>query len=192
METKSENDAADAMALIDASMCGDLPLMAGLLARGVPVDSRDVLGRTGLMIAAANGRLEAMQYLLGAGADKDAVDYQGKSALMRSVFTAPACAASLLEAGCRLDGIDKDGNTVLIINVLAIACGEKGARLTLERLLAAGCMLDGVGRQGLTALEIARNYELAEAVGLIKAEAERRQLESSARIGEAKDGGLRM
>lgn len=72
----------DYTALMAAAYSGHSDMVADLIARHVPVDTRDAAGYTALMYAAKTGQEQIVAQLLEAGADPHARDKQGSRPLM--------------------------------------------------------------------------------------------------------------
>jgi len=72
---------ADGSTCMHAAASKNLPdVVSALAAAGVPVDSRDRLGRSPLHVCAENNSVQAARVLLGLGCDKTARDGAGKTA----------------------------------------------------------------------------------------------------------------
>jgi hypothetical protein len=88
--------------LLSAAASGDLAQATGLLDHGAPVDARDELGRTALMLAAGQGRLDMVRLLLERGADPNAADNAGQTPLQQAKQkNLPDVVALLERAGAR-------------------------------------------------------------------------------------------
>lgn len=95
-------------ALIEAAAVGNQRLLEDLLARGVPVDERDVSGSSALHHAAANDNAAAVDALVAAGAAVDLANHDGFTPLDLAVATRAAAAAARLRAlGARPAGADR-------------------------------------------------------------------------------------
>ncbi|KAK7793062.1 hypothetical protein R5R35_007421 [Gryllus longicercus] len=67
--------------LISATNCGNLRKIRSLIAAGANVNTRSLLGKSAVSIAALNGHLECMQELINSGADIRASDTEGYNAV---------------------------------------------------------------------------------------------------------------
>lgn len=85
-----------------------------LLEAGAIVDSRSRgLGKTALFQAAFQNQPRICKLLIAHGADVNAVDSLGNNALREAILTQhPNTVATLLEAGCRMDQQNQDGETM--------------------------------------------------------------------------------
>ncbi len=111
-------------AYLDASQQGDLPKVAAMLEKGVPVDVRDDDGmpwdQTALMYAAANGHIDLVRLLIdkganvlakdkappGEGGGRQAIHYAARGKWVEVI-------AALLKAGANPNALDKEGETPL-------------------------------------------------------------------------------
>ena len=81
-----------------------------MLSEGESPDTRDSLGQSALMVAAAYGRTECVEALLAAGADTELADRRGMTALMEAVSHGRGdCVAALLAAGASVFAKSHDG-----------------------------------------------------------------------------------
>lgn len=119
--------------LVLAARYGQLSTVRLLLDRGVDVDSRDALGRTALIAAAAEPDAGLMPLLLERGADVSLRDRDGSDALTVAVIKGRSKnVALLLDAGAALDARGPQGETALMA---AIRAGEAAM---VDLLLARG------------------------------------------------------
>jgi hypothetical protein len=89
-------------ALLSAAASGDTAQMTDLLDKGAPVNERDELGRTPLMLAVMQRKLEIVRLLLDRGADPNVADSAGRTPLQRAKQGNQREIAALLErAGAR-------------------------------------------------------------------------------------------
>lgn len=72
-------------------------LLAALLEEGLPLEGRNYLGETPLILAASNPNSKMALYLIEAGADVNARDYQGHSVLDHAKRSASAVVVKKLE-----------------------------------------------------------------------------------------------
>jgi ankyrin repeat protein len=79
-----------------AAVVGDMARMRELLASDVPVDGKDVNGRTPLMLASANGHLRAMLLLIMNGANEREKDTRHRTPLMHAAEAGQHRAVDLL------------------------------------------------------------------------------------------------
>ncbi|MGW0909176.1 ankyrin repeat domain-containing protein [Streptomyces sp. NPDC002853] len=108
---------------------------------------RDLLGRTAVHYAAADGDAQGMKVLLAGGADPEAADAAGWTPLH---FAAQAQASSAIEvlvaAGAAVDPADSHGNTPLW---RAVFCSQ-GEGAVIRLLLEAGADPDRVNAHGVS------------------------------------------
>jgi ankyrin repeat protein len=93
---------------------GDVKAIRVALKSGVDPNTRDELGTTALMHAAAYAPLEAMRILLASGADVNAVSNAGFTPLIWSIHDT-AKLRLLISKGADVNIRAKDGNTALIL-----------------------------------------------------------------------------
>ncbi len=123
-----------------------------LIKHGVPLEARDLLGRTALILAAAKPRTDMARELLAAGANPNAADDEGQTALMLAAEAGAAeegeadMTQALLAAGAKPDARAADGRTALMI-----AAGA-GAREIAQALLTAAADPNLQAGDGSTAL----------------------------------------
>lgn len=101
-------------AWFDAASRGDVPQLQRLVAAGIPIDRRDVAGRTALLRATAANRLEPARWLIERGADvnaKDAID--DSPYLLAGARGHTEILRLALAAGARHDIADAQGVTPL-------------------------------------------------------------------------------
>jgi ankyrin repeat protein len=143
----------DQRAFLDAAKTGDLDKVRELLAKGVPVDTREDFAvdrdhyqqseQTALMYAAGGGHLEVVRILLQAGANVNAIDkmfsreYGGEQTALHYAARQSnvAVVEELLNAGADPDALTKNaqnrGHTPL---VYALRNGRRdNARLLIKR-----------------------------------------------------------
>ena len=127
---------------------GDEDRIAMEIRSGLTVNGTDVLGRTLLMVAAAEGNLQIVQHLIEAGAKLDVRDRLnfhdggGKTALHRAAEQGHLdIVKALCTAGAKLDVIDKSKYTPL---ALAVANNDLAIS---SYLLAAGANPNGSERR---------------------------------------------
>jgi ankyrin repeat protein len=151
-------------ALVAAAFANDLASIRLLLDRGAPVDEKDRLGRSPLMLAAGNGNLKAVELLLAKGADVNAVSPEKSetvkngaialgnlTALMLAAPTGgPEVTKALLDAGAKVNVQDVRHMTPLMLAVATDHADPRTVRLLLQKgadismkdntgLTAAGC-----------------------------------------------------
>lgn len=118
--------------LVKAILQGNVQQVEGALADNANVKSRDVYGRTPLILVIAEGelnRIEITERLLCAGADVNAQNRNGKTALIEAAMKDDIKAVQLLvQHGADVHKMDKNGNTALKI---AVGHGNK----TMEQIL---------------------------------------------------------
>jgi ankyrin repeat protein len=132
----------DQRAFLDAAKRGDVNQVRELLAKGVPVDTREDFDmpceQTALMYAARNGCLEVVEVLLKAGAsvaavDKNAGDSEGTNTALHHAITSEDLAVleALLNAGADANALTTSRNTPL--NHAIRFNHSRAARLLLKR-----------------------------------------------------------
>ena len=118
--------------LLKAILKGDVQEVEEALVGGANVKSRDVYGRTPLILIIAEGklnRIEIAERLLRAGADVNAQNRSGKTALIEAAMQDDIQAVQLLiQHGADVNIQDKNGNKALKI---AVGHGNK----TMEQIL---------------------------------------------------------
>jgi ankyrin repeat protein len=105
-------------ALHAATLAGNMPLVAALVAAGAAVDSHDAAGLSPLAVACRNGAAEVASLLLAQHANKAAAlaqaDNNGLSLLHHAVLSGqPAAVRALLAAGAPRAQRDRGGRTAL-------------------------------------------------------------------------------
>jgi len=170
--------------VLDAASSGDLTALRKLLDSGggltlgkPDVNSRDLNGRSALMLAVTSGNKAVVDYLLTKKADVDAVDCSKKSVLHHASKRAIArrTAQSFAEAAdqgdviaillrCRasLEVQDSNGCTALM---LAVANGDESV---VRSMLRAGANVAAADQEGQTSLDYAVSFEHKEMVQLLK------------------------
>lgn len=114
-----------------AASAGDLELVNLLLAKGVPVDARNVGGATVMMVAIAYDEYEIASRLIAAGADVNARPARDESILLSPVHNGNARAVRFL-LGAGTD--PRRDSAELLIEAI-----REGQAEILKLLLAAGC-----------------------------------------------------
>ena len=123
-----------------------------LLKHKAPINGRDALGRTPLMVAALHGHPGIVRMLLDAGAGLDLADRRGTTALMEAARSG-ACDV-IDEIATRKpspDLLDATGRTALIIASQSRLANED----VVSRLLALGCSPDIASTDGRRAVDFA-------------------------------------
>ena len=72
-------------AFIRACSRGDATELARILSQGMPADTRDKYGLTGLIWAGRKGHVEIAKILLSSGADIEGTDKRGRTSLFHAV-----------------------------------------------------------------------------------------------------------
>ena len=110
------------LSLVESAAKGNLPLVVGLLMRGVHPDVAD-LGETdtGLLIASVAGHNDVVKVLIAAGAKVDAEARGGHTALMFAALKGNGdVVLTLLQAGANPNAQTEDGKTALMFAVKGI------------------------------------------------------------------------
>jgi Ankyrin repeats (3 copies) len=95
-----------------ACSTGNVPAVAEFLESGVPPESRDRNGLTGLIWAGRRGRIEVADLLLAKGASTEAVDGRGRTALYHAVtFKRYGFVEHLARLGANVNVVDEHGCT---------------------------------------------------------------------------------
>ena len=139
---------------------GCVPVVEGLLKRGVSVNATDKYGQTGLFVSAANGNIELVKLLLRYGANVDAVAPNGFPVLFHAVFQdSVGVVEFLLNHGANVNATDGAGRTVLFF------AAERGNSDVVQALLRHGGDVSVPDKYGRTALFLASangNCQVAE------------------------------
>lgn len=99
VDVNSHDDDSGSTALHWATSNSNGALVSWLLSHGSDINSRDLKGKTPLMIAALSDSQECATVLLRRGADVNAVDNQGMSALSKAIESHKFDVANLLRNG---------------------------------------------------------------------------------------------
>lgn len=156
-----------------AAKKGDTATVKTLVEAGIPVDSANWEGETGLMMSAAYGRLTVLQYLLSKGADINARDKNGSTALHYAAAESQVEAIGILiQAGADVADTNSFNWTPLMQSA------HKGFFAGVEALIAAKSPLDIIDHEwGLTALSLAKLAKGEKAIQLLEqAGAKERQI----------------
>ena len=154
--------------LVAAAFANDLASIRLLLERGAPMNEKDRLGRSPLMLAAGNGNLRAVELLLAKGADVNAVSPEKSetvkngaialgnlTALMLAAATGgPEVTKALLDAGAKVNVQDVRRMTPLMFAVATDHADPRTVRLLLQK----GADVDVKDNTGLTAAGWAKKY----------------------------------
>jgi hypothetical protein len=81
-----------------AAVTSDMGTVKALVSRGVPVDTTDRRGRTGVHAAAGSGNVKILEYLVAHDADVNALDLYGDSPLELALSNGHTDAAQFLSA----------------------------------------------------------------------------------------------
>jgi len=151
--------------LAAAAGTGRPELVRLLLEKGVDARSKNLVGRTALMYAAAQGendagRAEIVQMLIAAGSDVNARDNQGMTALELAVAARNAETAGVLRAAGAKASPSSDRLPTAV---------EAGNMSEIDTLLALGADLEHEGKQGMTPLMTAAERGRADIVGRLLA-----------------------
>ena len=104
--------------LHSAAEGGDVSIIEMMLSLGFDVNSKDSLGTTPLMVAAAKGKKQAVDFLLTKGADPSFRTLIGRNLLHAAVEGGDVSTVkTVLSLGIPVNSIDKDGLTPLMIAV---------------------------------------------------------------------------
>lgn len=136
-------------ALREASLQGQIEVMAAAVEQGARIDAVDADGRTALMYASFNGRTEAIRWLLDRGTAVGVRDNVGRTALMFA-SSGPFAEAvqALLEFGADPNAADEFESWT----ALMFAAGE-GQADVIETLLDHGANPSAVDKDGHTAAD---------------------------------------
>lgn len=133
--------------LLLAAGRGDVNAVKAALADGVPADSRDLRGRTALMIATHNDHVEVARLLIEAGADVNAKDsIQDTPFLYAGAEGRNAILKLTLAAGANVKDVNRYGGTALI------PAAHHGHAETVRILLQTAVDVNHVNNLGWTAL----------------------------------------
>jgi ankyrin repeat protein len=118
--------------LHDAAEAGNLHRVKSLLAKGIALDSRDILKRQVIHSAAESGNLELVQYLVAKGADVRSRDGSNHTPLHLAAGNGhEKIVGYLLDQGAKVDDVENSGNTALH---KAANCGDlETVKLLVER-----------------------------------------------------------
>jgi len=178
-----------------ASQGGDVDIIESMLSLGLDINSRDSLGTTPVMVAAASGKMEAVDFLLVKGADPSLTTNIGRNLLHAAAEGGNlSIVETMLSKHIAVDLEDNDGITSLMIaasknnleivdyllgkgadpnlqskkgrNVFLIAA-EYGSIAVIERLLSCGLNIDSRDGEGNTPLMCAAALAKLETFNLI-------------------------
>ena len=123
--------------LMYAAAHDDAARVAWLLARGAPMEAKDIKDGTALFWATALGHVDAMRVLLAAGANANAAVANGVTPLAIAAHEGDTdVMRALLAAGANVGAVNDKGHTPLIV---ASIMGQADA---VRALLAAGSNVD--------------------------------------------------
>ena len=129
---------------------GDLAMMQDLITRGVSVDTKDKMGQTPLLIAAAEGQVEAVRLLIQHGATVDSKGPKNVTPLMMGTWMGHSeVVRVLLEQGANPNWRSKDSMTPL-----RLACESENAKI-VGLLLQAGADVGLDNNDGVSPLTYA-------------------------------------
>jgi ankyrin repeat protein len=151
----------DDLSLVACAAKGTLPVVVGLLMRGLHPDIADFGEATGLLMASVNGHSDVVKVLIAAGAKVDAEAREGTTALMLAAFRGNGdVVLTLLQAGATPNAQNEDGETAIMFAVKGInPLSEPHAKL--QRLIIKSLMMFGAdprkkNRSGESALDDVR------------------------------------
>ena len=122
--------------LHSAAEGGDVSIIEMMLSLGFDVNSKDSLGTTPLMVAAAKGKKQAVDFLLTKGADPSLRTLIGRNLLHAAVEGGDvSIVETVLSLGIPVDSTDKDGLTP---SMIAVSVLSNNKLETLEFLLRNG------------------------------------------------------
>jgi ankyrin repeat protein len=150
----------------------DLSTVKLMVRQGVDIHSPAGPAKvTPLMSAAAHGHDEIVKFLIDSKADANITDDDGFTALLSaciSNFSSPKIVSLLLDAGAKIDAVNKFGYTAL---AMAVRWGhEDVVAVLLER----GAAIDIASNSGETASSLAMKYEQPHIAAMLKNAAEDR------------------
>jgi ankyrin repeat protein len=157
--SRSSEEKAAPMNLIDASKFGFIATVRQLLATGVDLNAKDTAGITALGWASLNGHTDVVKALIDAKPDLNSKDKDGVTALMNaSVNGHTEAVKALLAAKPDLNSRNRDGVTALM------NASVNGHTEAVKALLAAKPDLNSKDKDGMTALMKAAMNGHVEAV----------------------------
>jgi ankyrin repeat protein len=150
------------LSLFDSAATGNLPLVVGLLMRGIHPDAADVGKTPALFMASVNGHNDVVKVLIAAGAKVNAGSRTGgATALMFAALRGRGeVVLTLLQAGANPNAQSEDGETAIMFAVKGLnPLSEPHARL--QRLIITSLMMFGAdprkkNNSGETALDDVR------------------------------------
>lgn len=142
-----------------------LELVTFLVEQGADINSRGLLGRTPLHVAAERGHLDTVKYLINKGADINSCNQIGFSILSSALeYGHAALVEALIERVCDLKLTNKpDPEGAVIMQSAA----TNGFTDVIKRLLAKGLSVDAIGRDGTTPLMVAARAGQYETVAFL-------------------------
>ena len=148
--------------LHSAAEGGDVSIIEMMLSRGLDVNSKDSLGRTPLMVAAAKGKKQAVDFLLSKGADPSLRTLIGRNLLHAAVEGGDvSIVETVLSLDIPVDSIDKDGLTQ---SMIAVSDLSNNKLETLECLLSNGANPLLKNENGRNVLFISAQYGCTDVI----------------------------
>ncbi len=162
--TQAENSLWGGSLLHYAASLGCTETISAFLEKGVPIDTKDHLGRTALYFAASMGRTETVIALIEKGAAIDPITNSGGwTALRAAVWERRAeTAIALIDRGAAIDVADSRGMTPL--HCAANVGNTKAAIALIEK----GAAIDATDNDGMTPLHRASSFWTESVIALIK------------------------